>query len=283
MKKQLLASLLLIAVLPLAVFAQKGKKLKSVSILASTSFNISTPLKPYAFKKEYYVKDEKLILKFLTENSGIFAIKEGDSIRFQTEIDTRLSSQIVGLGASVQFRSLKNAFQEITLSRLSYAKSHRFVNYAITYADGEQRFWKIGHVEKAFAAGLRYEVGKYFGKKKKAPVRFGLSFGIEPSFLRYKFEPLTSQAYPMRANLFTIDVALIPMVSAKIAKPLWLDFKVVPNFLIADFGKFTLNDPNLPLPQQIGARNYTSPDMTWALSVQLRYMVKQAKKKRKKE
>ncbi|MCF8248222.1 MAG: hypothetical protein K9J37_23520 [Saprospiraceae bacterium] len=279
--KKLLALCLFSALLPMCIFAQSSKSKKGTSILASTSFSIYSPLKPYTFKKEYYIKSDDLLLNFITNNSGTFVIEEGDSILLTSMFESKMPSQLVGIGGSIQFRNLKNVFHEVSLTRLSLSRSDRVLNYSGTYSDGTKLgFPSQGAKESMFLFAFRYEFGKYFGRNKDAVLRFVIAGGIEPSYFRYKSTPYSSSDYPLSTKLITIDLALIPMLSAKLSKSLSLDFKFIPNFLTADFGTMKRNDPTLPKRQQGGFRNYKSPDMTWAFSVQLRYMVKEAKKQR---
>lgn len=278
--KKLLALCLIAALLPYALLAQSSKKKKGTSILASTSFNFYSPLKPYTFTKSYYAQYNDLNLTFLTQNSGTFVIEEGDSVFLTRTVTSKMPSNLVGIGASIQFRNLKNVFHEISLTKLSFSKSSHLTGYEGLGPSGTIFYLPVSYDEKTFAFALRYEFGKYFGRNKDATFRFGLSGGFEPSFYTYYYLPRTSQDSPLDAKLLTIDLALIPMLSAKVSKHLSLDFKFIPNFLTADFGTMRQNDPSFTKRQQGGLRNYKSPDMTWAFSVQLRYMVKEAKKKR---
>lgn len=282
MKKHLALSIL-IALLPLALLAQSSKKKRGTSILASTSFNLYSPLKPYTFTKQFYITNDDVLLNFITKNSGTFVILEGDSISLTSTFTSHMPSQVVGIGGSVQFRNLRNVFHEISLTRLSFSRSEQLQVYQGTDSDSTEIYLPSGYTEKMFAFAFRYEVGKYFGRNKDAILRFGLSGGFEPSFFRYSNIPKSSVDFPLNTKLITIDLALIPMLSAKLSKHLSLDFKFIPNFLTADFGTMKRQDPSLTVRQQGGIRTYKSPDMTWAFSVQLRYMVKEAKKKRAKE
>ncbi|MBI1228414.1 MAG: hypothetical protein GC192_24480 [Bacteroidetes bacterium] len=281
--KKLLTLCLVAALLPYALMAQSSKKKKGTSILASTSFNYYSPLKPYTFSKRYFAQYNDLNLVFITHNSGTFTIEEGDSVLLTRTVTSKMPSNLVGIGASVQFRNLKNVYHELSITKLSFSKSTHLTGYEGLIPTGGTFYLPVSYNEKTFAFALRYELGKYFGRSKNAPLRFGISGGIEPSYYTYHYLPRTSSDFPLDAKLLTIDLSLIPMLSAKISKHLSLDFKFIPNFLMADFGNMKQNDPFLTKSQRGGTRIYKSPDITWAFSVQLRYMVKEAKKQRGKE
>lgn len=281
--KKLIPLFLLAAMLPLCLFAQSSKKKKGASVHAATTFNYYSALKPYKFTREYFTKDRDLLLKFLTPNSGTFTIEENDSLFVRRELTSNMPSQLIGVGASLQVKQANGIFHELALTRLSLSKSASFFTLSVFDSLGEEIvFPSQGYDEKMFSFALRYEFGKYFGKNKDAKLRFGLSGGLEPSYFRYKRTPRTSQEYPLEANIITIDLTLIPMLSATLSKKLTLDFKLIPNFLTADFGTLKELNPSFTKRQQDagGIRNYKSPDMTWAFSIQLRYVVKEAKKKR---
>lgn len=189
-----------------------------------------------------------------------------------------MPSQYFGIGASVQFRNQKGVFHEASITKLSNTKSKRDLLYSTTDVDGNTISFPLGAEEKMFSFALRYELGKYFGRNKDAVIRFGVSGGIEPSFYRYRYLPYSINDYSLETNLLTIVIALIPMLSANISKQLSLDFKFIPNFLTADFGTMRENNPTVSQLQQEGIRVYTSPDITWAFSIQMRYLFKEAKK-----
>lgn len=281
--KKLSLLCLLMALLPMLLMAQSSKKKKGTSILASTNLNYYSPLKPYTFTKSYYVQYNDLQLNYITQTSGTFTVEEGDSVFLTRTTTSKMPSTRLGIGASVQFRNLKNGFHELSLTKLSFSSSSHLTGLEGYGPSGTVLYIPVSYDEKTFAFAFRYEIGKYFGRSKDATLRFGISGGIEPSFYTYHYLPKTISDYPLDANLLTIDLALIPMLSAKLSKSLSLDFKFIPNFLTADFGTMKQNDPSLTKRQRGGFRNYKSPDMTWAFSVQLRYMVKEAKKQRGKE
>lgn len=278
--KKTLTLCILSALLPFAILAQSSKRKTGASVHASTTFNYYSKLKPYEFVSQYFTQDKDLVLKYNTATTGIFTIKEGDSVLVERKSASSMTSQLVGIGASVQVKQANGLFHEISLTKLALSKSSGLVTYTSLETLEEQIIYAKGYDENMFSFGLRYELGKYFGNNKNAKLRFGISGGVEPSYYRYKRTPKTSQEFPLETNLLTIDLALIPTISASISKKLSLDFKLIPNFLTADFGTMKELNPSLPRRQQGGMRNYESPEITWAFSVLLRYTVKEAKKKR---
>jgi hypothetical protein len=187
-----------------------------------------------------------------------------------------MPSQLFGVGGSVQFNKRGGLFHEISLTRLTVGKS----SIITTYEYEDDKRVPFGYEQKHATAGLRYEVGKYFGKRKDAKFRFGLSGSIEPTYHSFKRTPYSFQEYRIKAQILTIDVAVIPTFSFAISKKVSLDFKFLPNILMADYGKITEKNPTLPTALQSGKRDYTSPEMSYGFSAVLRYTVKEEKKKR---
>ena len=79
----------------------------------------------------------------------------------------------------------------------------------------------------------------------------------------------------------TVDIALIPMVLAKLSKKVSLELKVIPNILIVDFGPVEERNPTVTLAEQEGQRNYNLPVVNVGASLLLKYQIKEPKKKRR--
>jgi hypothetical protein len=188
-----------------------------------------------------------------------------------------MHSQSLGISGSIQFVKNSRLFHEISLTKLTSNKGSFIQEYIATDTLGEERYLYRGYEEKSFAIGMRYELGTYFGNKK-AKIRFGLSGGIESSYFFYKRTPYSIQEFPIGAKLFTIEAAIIPMVSAKLSKKISLDIKVVPNILMADFGNITKEDPTLPKRAQAMPREYDLPEVNTTFSLVLRYNFKETKR-----
>ena len=276
--KSLWITSLLCALIPYTTFSQTSKKRKGPSVHAATAFNFYQSVKPYQFISERTAYYNDLILTYITKNAGTF-IAEGDSLALERTLTSKMPSQIAGLGASVQVRHANGVFHEASVTKLSFFKSTHDIHYVYTDTAGYDVGRSLGYDENMMAIGIRYELGKYFGKNQNAPFRFGFSGGVEPTLYRYKRNSHTSQEYPMKANLFTVDLSLMPVASVTFSKKVGMDFKLISNVLMADFGKVIEEDPSKTVRQQAGLRNYQSPDITWAFSVLLRYTIQEAKKK----
>jgi len=281
MKKRLLLSVLS-ALLPLLCQSQVKKYEKSPSIHASTAINYYPAMKPYRFFSPYNAKFGDLILKYLTPSSGTFTIEEGDSVELERVHTNHFSSQVLGIGASIQVRKPTGVFHEVTLTRLSAQKSSNLISYVRQDNFGNPvTVSRFGYEEQSFAFAFRYEAGKYFGDEK-AKFRFGLSAGLEPSFYWVKRTPLSSQEYPVNATILALDFSVIPTFSFALSKKLGLDFKAIPNALVGDIGKVSQNNPTLPKAGQAGGkRTYKSPDVSLAFSVLLRYTIKESARGKK--
>ncbi len=275
--KNLFTIALIFILTPTLVFSQSRKRIKKV-INGATIINFYPAIEPFTFNKDFYIKENSLELKYITATSGTFTISEGDSVNIERIDDLQMPSQTLGIGGSVQFVKGDKLFHEISLTRLTYNKSSLVENYIYTDIMGDERVAPIGYKQKSFAIGMRYELGMYFGNNKRAKVRFGLSGGVESTFYRYVRTPATTQTYPIKARLFTIEVAVIPVLSAKLSKKLTMDFKIIPNFLTADLGKIIKEDPTLPQRAQEKDREFNLPEINTSLSVILRYNFKETKR-----
>ncbi len=268
--------------LPVLCFSQKGKKNNGTSIYVSTTFNYYPAIAPYSFFSSFSgTTSDDVILNYLTRTGGTFTIEEGESIVITRENTSEFPSQILGLGASLQLLKESGLFHEFSLTKLSFAKSSYHTEFIFIDALDEMTSYHSGYDQKTAAIAFRYEIGKYFGKSKRSKLKFGLSGGIEPSFYFYKRTNYSINAYPMKANIQTIDLSVIPMLSAKLSKKISLDFKVISNILIADFGSFTEGNPMVSLDQQNGEREYSLPEISMAFSIVLRYKIKEPKKGRR--
>jgi len=136
-------------------------------------------------------------------------------------------------------------------------------------------------MHRMFTAGVRYEIGKYFGeRRRRVPnLRFGLSGGVETTYFHYRrlyfevFEP------PVIANLFAVELSVIPVFSLQATEQLLIDLKFVPNMLIADFGRVKSENPFLPDRQRGATRDYNPPDLNWVIGLHLRYVVKASRRR----
>ena len=279
--KNALPFLFLLTLLPLTLFSQRGKWLKKQTIYGATTINYYPSLEPYAFSNTFTDEGDDLILTFLRENSGTFVIEEGEPLVVTRQRTHELPSNLLSIGASIQFISEKGTFHEVSLSKLAFSKSSYRDEYTFMDTLGDVRTFIRGYEHKTSAFAMRYEFGKYFGDRKSSNLRFGLAGSVEPSWYTYSWEPLSSGDFKYSANLFNIEIALIPMVSAKVSKKVTFDFKLIPNMLIADFGSVKQLNPLLTAEQQMGTRTYDLPEINLAFSMLMRYQIQEAKKSRR--
>ncbi|MEM9919791.1 MAG: hypothetical protein AAF990_16975 [Bacteroidota bacterium] len=278
--KKVLTLLLLILVCHQYSHAQRGKKWKEKSIFTSSSLSYYPEIESYSFFRTIETSQDELILNFLTSNSGTFILE--DNIRvLENENINRFPSQLINIGASFQIVNANSTFHELSLTRTSHTKSSYVNTYAFVNLDGDITATFIGYEQKSTLLAFRYEFGKYFGNAKTSRVRFGLSGSIEPTFYTYKRTALSLQSFPIKARIFAIEMALIPILSTKLSKRIWLDFKLIPNVLIADFGEVRVQNPVLTTRQSLAERDYNLPEVSLAGSIQFRYMLKEPQQKRR--
>lgn len=280
MKKATLI-LLCLAFLPAITFGQLKKKLKSKGIYISTSLNYYPKVFAYDRDSEYEIARRQIDLFYTTPDSGVFEAEE-EVLQVERSQDVEIPSQLLGIGASIQIMNSKRLFHEMSLTKFSLSKSSDETVWVYTDTAGVSRTNVRGYKQYSGVFAMRYEFGKYFGNRKNAKVRFGLSGAIEPAYYRFKVTPSTSQQFPLSANLLSIDLALIPMLNFRLAKKVSLDFKIIPNFLVGDFGGLRIENPVLPSIAQPIKRYYDLPEMNLAFSVLLRYEIQKARQKRRK-
>ena len=282
--KQIITILILVFVIPLLSYSQVRKKSKDTYVYVSTSLNYTPAIEPYSFLSSFQREQDLLLLNFLTPTAGTFTIEDGEVLNLEREDISHFPSQLISVGASVQIVKADNSlFHEISLTKTSFSKSSYVNKFSYLDSVGERRFLQLGYEQRAAVFGARYEVGTYFNARKTAALKFGLSGAIEPSFYFYKREALSINEYPIKANIMTLDIAIIPMVAAKLSKKVLLEFKVIPNILIADFGTTEQNNPTVSIQGQEGIRSYDPPEINVGASLLLKYQIKEPKKKRRRK
>lgn len=260
-------------------FNSYSQSSKDKYIFASSSINYYPKFEPYNFSKTYEVEQLSLDLTFLTQDSGIFFV---DSLERTVDLTTtsQFPTQIFNIGASFQIRKMNSTFQEIAVSRFSRFNSSYLDAYKLQDTTGRMRDFVVGYEQKSFILSLRYEYGKMFGNRKSR-VRFGLSGVVEPTIYSYKRDYFSTQDYPIRTNIFSLHVSLSPILAFKLSKKIFLDFKLIPRFLIADFGEVRKKDPALSPEEQAGIREYNLPELDLAGTIQVRYVLKEPKRRRR--
>lgn len=263
------------------LFFQTGYSQKKVDkhIYASSSLNFYPEFKPYSFYRTVELSRNRAILSYITQNSGTFVI---DST-FSTLDDENIvifPSPTFNIGASIRFTKDYSTFHEISLTRLSRSKSSNTNTYFITDTLGNTNIQYDGYSQKSFAMTMRYEFGKMFGYKKNR-FRFGLSGFFEPSLFTYSQVVLSPQNYPIKATIFSFNVGIIPMASIQLSKKVFLDIKVAPRMLLGNYSNVTVNNPILTRDQQKSTRELDFPEIDLTGSLQIRYMIKENKKRRK--
>ncbi|MEL7221286.1 MAG: hypothetical protein AAGJ93_08205, partial [Bacteroidota bacterium] len=249
----------------------------------ATTFNYYPEIAPYqAFSSFSTAEEDDLILTFFRENSGTFIIEEGATLLVNKTESRQIPSQLMGVGASLQVFSPNGLFQDLSLTKLSFSKSIYRDEYFITNPAGDTQYIVDGYEERTAAFAMRYEVGKFFGKKRRRGdiLRFGLAGSLEPSFYTYRRTPLGPANFPLNARVFTLELSVVPVVSAQLSKKLSLDFKLIPNVLFADYGYFKIENPILTEEQKKVDVEYDLPEVNLAFSVLLRYQIQEYKKRR---
>ena len=257
-----------------------GQKKSEKSIYTSSSINFHPELKSYSFFKTIELNQDKVILSFITSNSGTFVIDTTSFPNVSNENINKFPSQIFNLGTSIQFSKDHSSFHEITLSRFSRSKSSYENTYLLTDNLGNKRLTSIGYRQKSFILSLRYEYGKMFGYKKNS-FRFGLSGFFEPTFYTYSREVTSVQDYPIKATIFSFNIGIVPIASFKLSKRVFLDLKVIPRILLGEYSNLNVNNPTLSPDDQKGGRELKFPEIDIAGSIQIRYLLKEIKKRRK--
>lgn len=251
---------------------------KDKYVYVSSTLNLYPELESYSYFSEVEARQDNLLLNFLTRNSGTFILEELPDRIIDVENINKFPTQIFNIGASFRTEKRNSTFQEFSLNRLSGSKSSYVNNYTFQDSVGRTALFQIGYEQRSFIASIRYEYGKMFGSPKSR-VRFGLSGVLEPSFYSYKRTSLSTREFSMKGSILSLHLALAPIVSFKLSRKVYLDLKIIPRFLVADFGNIQVNNPTLTLSQRGGEREYSLPELDIATTIQVRYMLKEPKKK----
>lgn len=220
----------------------------------------------------------ELLLTFRTPTSGLFEIEDEVQVQYERYFERELPVPQLGAGFSMQWVSKEEVFHEIALTRLSMSRSNYFHQFSYLDSTSQPVSLVDGFEQKSFTAAIRYEYGKYFGDPKRSGIRFGISAGIEPTLYAYSFTPYSSSSFPVKARILTVELAVVPMLEARLSKRAFLDFKLIPNILLADFGYLRTENPILTRDQQELTREYDPPEINLAASVLLRYVIKERKR-----
>ncbi|MFK8005827.1 MAG: hypothetical protein AB8H03_05630 [Saprospiraceae bacterium] len=256
-----------------------AQKKTEKSIYTSSSINYYPALKPYSFINTFEQDQRKLALTFLSSNSGNFVIDTSTQTVKKENIN-KFPTQNFNIGMSIRVSKDHSSFHEISLSRFSRSKSSYNDNYVITDTLDKNYYIFIGYEQKSFILSLRYEYGKMFGYKKNN-FRFGLSGFFEPTFYSYSREVNSSRDFPIKATIFSFSVGVVPSATFKLSKRVSLDLKVIPRILLGEFSNVTTNNPTLSPDDQKTEREFDFPEVDIAGSIQIRYLLKETKKRRK--
>jgi len=251
-------------------YSQDETKWKNVTHYVGTSINYTPPLKPYHFFKTFNSSANSSQL-------GNIGGNDVSSEIVNREIVYTMPSQVLGIAASYQIK-YKSFYQEFSLVRLAMHESDFEVNY--NWFDEDQfMLLRDGFTERSTFVSIRYEFGKSFQKSKKSKINFGLAFAFQPSFYHFKMSPRRTNKFGFEANIFTFEVAVIPTVSFKLSKKVFLDFKLIPNLHAGEVGTSKDLDPTIFAPDQIGEREFSRLDVSIGGSIQLRYLLKEPEKR----
>ncbi len=243
--------------------------------------NYYPKLKPYSFFHSRAFGQEDITYEFITENSGIFTIEDEERILAEVSSVNYFPSQRLTIGASLQILRDDTHFHELSITKVVHSKSDiRTTHVLLDEEDKVLTTFSFGYTDKLTSFGLRYEYGKYFGRKSGG-IRFGLGGAIEPSAYFYRRDPLRSSEYPVKATIYNLHVALIPTLAARFSDKISLDFKIIPSTLIADHVDVRQYNPVLLDRQNRAMRSYDPPNTELVFSVLLRYVIKEPKRRRR--
>jgi len=262
-------------------YGQRQKWTNQISV--STAFSHYADYKPYDLPTNgsvRFVRD--LDLEYITVDSGTFTVEGAELIRNRISETIELPTPTISVGGSVQIVNGSGLFHEIGLTRLSFTDFTQSSLLERLDSSGNVLFTFPQSIEhRMFTAGIRYEIGKYFGeRRRRAPnFRFGLSGGLETTYFHYRRLYFNSFDPPVVANLLAVELSVIPVFSLQATERLLIDLKFVPNMLIADFGRVKSEVPSLPDRQRGATRDYNPPDLNWVIGLHLRYVIRASERR----
>lgn len=285
MKRLITLILIFVIALPFSVNAQRSKWLKKQNVRVATTFNYYPALDAFTYFSEFSrEEDRQLILNYREPNAGTFIIQEGTMTEFESSTYIVPPSQLISIGASVQFMNREGIFQEFALTKLTFSKSSsRNELYVINDMGFPELALITGSEDKTAAFAFRYELGKYFGNPRYDILRFGVAVSMEPSLYTFKRTPYDSGSFPYQGRIFALEASLVPVAAIKFSKKVSLDVKVIPNLTIASFGSIKVENPILTEDQKAGFRDFEPPAMNVAYSILLRYQIQEAKRSRRRK
>ena len=121
----LTGGILFCLLLPTLTFTQSRTGRNIIDL--STSVNYYPELPIYNFLQEIDLYQDKLILNYLTVNSGTFVVENQINTTIDRTNQNLFPSTKLGMGFGLQWRSDRGRFHEISLSRLSYVKSRSLI------------------------------------------------------------------------------------------------------------------------------------------------------------
>lgn len=270
------------ATLSLILFFGIGSLLSAQSndktALFGTSINYYPVFDTYSQQTGGTTTIRDLFLFFQTPTTGIFEVEDERGVDYEIDYNYELHSPQLGAGMSMQWVNEDEVFHELSLTRLSFGKSSYRRDFIYTDSLSNRIPVTTGFEQSSFILAFRYEYGKYFGDPRRSGLRFGLSGGLEPTLYSYNFTPLSSAQFPLQARIMTLELSISPMVEARLSKRAFLDLKLTPNILLADFGSVRVENPILTQDQQKLSRTYDPPEINLAASVVLRYVIKERKR-----
>lgn len=263
-------------------FQGYSQKKKDKYIYASSTLNFY-PIdhSDFSFYASYDRNSQAFNFTFITADSGTFVVQETAPILVELNTYSGLPNRRFSIGASFQIRGASGSFSEISLTRLSNSKSSFLNNYTYNYSSGDQLTFVEGYEQRSTVLSLRYEYGRMFGRSRDK-ARIGISGVLEPGFFHYRKTSFQSNEFPIRANIYSLNFGIAPIFAFRLSKKVFLDFKVIPTMQILEWGSTRILNPILPIQLQRGSRVDDLPQVDIRGTVQLRYMLKEPRKRRRK-
>ena len=157
--------------------------------------------------------------------------------------DERSSFFFGGFSPAVSILKENGNFQEFELSRLRFSNQEEEATINNVSSSTTERI--LGAKRTNFELGLRYEIS-WSLKKKVTTFMPAIGLSNKLHYMAMEFSPKTSNAFPMKSNIFRNSIAVVPRVQLKLSDRLFLDCNVTLPLVDYENSKEIIQNPSLP-------------------------------------
>lgn len=168
-------------------------------------------------------------------------------------VSTDFTNYEPGVSLAASYRKIKpnKRYYELMLTRFHFSKNE-FGKETLIFENGQPTaiVTERGEIIKFIATGLRAEYGYFFDHPQFSRIALGIGGAINPEYYRFRREPATSASFPLKYNLYSIRLQVVPQINVKLSKNWSIMLKAAPTIFNQEFTQGFLENPRLTLEQQ---------------------------------